>query len=609
MRKVELLAPAKNLETGIAAINCGADAVYIGPEKFGARSAAGNSLADIEKLIIYGHKYYGKVYATVNTILYEYELEEARKTIYALYNSGIDGIVFQDLGILEMDLPPVPLHASTQCDNYDIEKIKFLDSIGVPRIVLARELGADDLLKIRKEVSCELEYFIHGALCVSMSGRCYMSAAHGGRSANRGECAQPCRKSYTLTDGMGTLIPAGRYPLSLKDLNRTPYLSELIEAGIDSFKIEGRLKDINYVRNIVAHYRLKIDEVLAGKNDIQKSSSGLSVPGFTPDPERTFNRGYSQYFAKGRSEKVLSPHTPKSFGKRIGVVTSVGNSRFRTDGIQRLNAGDGIFFFKQDNTECGTRINRSDENFVYPLSMDGIRKGTEVFRNSDAVFEKVLAAAKSERHITADMLFRDNGDGFELVMTDCDGNSALQKAACKKEILEKETDQAQQIKKHLGRLGNTIFAAGNVTVEFSDNWFVPVSLLNEARRLCAEKLETERIRNYIRPESLFNKTDIKYPFTEIDYSWNVSNSLARKFYERHGVSIINDSYETGVRTGNEVLMTTKMCLKFENGLCPKYGGKKSGYKEPFILNDGRNRFMVTFDCSGCFMNIRLYDQR
>jgi putative protease len=255
MKKIELLAPAKNPETGIAAVNCGADAVYIGPEKFGARSAAGNSLADIEKLINYCHKYYARVYATINTILYESELEDAHRLIVNLYNAGIDGIIFQDMGILEMDLPPVPLHASTQCDNYDIEKIKFLDRIGIPRVVLARELTVEDVRKARNEVNCELEYFIHGALCVSMSGRCYMSAASGGRSANRGECAQPCRKSYTVTDNKGKVIPVGRYPLSLRDLNRTEYIGELIDAGIDSFKIEGRLKDINNVRNIVAHYR------------------------------------------------------------------------------------------------------------------------------------------------------------------------------------------------------------------------------------------------------------------------------------------------------------------------------------------------------------------
>lgn len=608
MRKTELLAPAKNIETGIAAVNCGADAVYIGPEKFGARSAAGNSLADIEKLIKYSHKYYARVYATVNTILYESEIEDARRLIIDLYNSGIDGIIFQDMGILEMDLPPVPLHGSTQCDNYDIEKIKFLDHIGIPRVVLARELTVEDVRRIRNEVSCELEYFIHGALCVSMSGRCYMSAASGGRSANRGECAQPCRKSYNLTDSNGKVIPAGRYPLSLKDLNRTEFICELIDAGIDSFKIEGRLKDINYVRNIVAHYRIKIDEALAGKKDIQKSSSGISVPGFTPDPERTFNRGYTEYFTTGRSAEIRSPHTPKSLGKRIGVVTSVENSRFRIDSTEKLNAGDGIFFFKQDYTESGTRINRSDENYIYPLSMDGIHKGTEVFRNSDAAFEKEVDASKSERRITADILFRDIAGGFELVMTDTDGVSASEIIAHVKEKSLKAYEQGGQIEKQLAKLGNTIFAAGDLRIELEDNWFVPVSILNEIRRSCAEKLAAQRLRSYIRPESLYNKTDVQYPYSEIDYSWNVSNSLARKFYERHGVSIIKDSFETGVHTGTEVLMTTKMCLKYENGLCPEYGGKNSEYTGPFILSNGVQRFKVTFDCSRCMMNIRLFDQ-
>ncbi len=607
MRKIELLAPAKNSDTGIAAVNCGADAVYIGPEKFGARSAAGNSLADIEKLINHSHKYYARVYAAVNTILYESELEDVRKIIFDLYNAGIDGIIFQDTGILEMELPPVPLHASTQCDNYDIEKIKFLDRIGIPRIVLARELSIEDLSKIRKEVSCELEYFIHGALCVSMSGRCYMSAASGGRSANRGECAQPCRKSYTHTDSKGKLIPAGRYPLSLKDLNRTEFLGELIDAGIDSFKIEGRLKDVNYVRNIVAHYRIKIDEILAGKNDTRKLSSGLSFPGFTPDPESTFNRGYTEYFTTGRRSNLLSPHTPKSLGKRIGIVALVGKNCFSIDSEDRLNAGDGIFFFKRDGSEYGTRINRVDDNFIYPLSVDGIYTGAEIFRNSDAVFEKVLETAKSERRITADILFRDIDDGFELVMTDSDGNSAVHQLLYEKEKSMKEFDQTQQIEKHLSKLGSTIFTAGSVNIEFSDNWFIPVSVLNEARRLCADKLEALRCSSYIRPESTFNKTDIKYPFTEIDYNWNVSNSLARKFYERHGVAHIRESFETGSRTGNEVLMTTKMCLKYENGLCPQNGGKTGIYSEPFILSDVNRNFRVTFDCSRCVMIVQACD--
>ncbi|HPR38944.1 MAG TPA: U32 family peptidase [Spirochaetota bacterium] len=607
MRKIELLAPAKNIETGIAAVNCGADAVYIGPEKFGARSAAGNSLGDIEKLIIYSHKYYARVYATVNTILYENELEEARKTIFNLYNAGIDGIIFQDMGILEMDLPPVPLHASTQCDNYDIEKIKFLDRIGIPRVVLARELSIDELREIRKEVNCELEFFIHGALCVSMSGRCYMSAAYGGRSANRGECAQPCRKRYTLTDSNGKIIPAGRYPLSLKDLNRTEYIGELVDAGIDSFKIEGRLKDVNYVRNIVSHYRLKIDEVLEGRNDLRKLSSGVSVPGFTPDPERTFNRGYTEYFTNGRTCKVLSPHTPKSSGKRIGVVQSVENNRFSIDGNNSLNAGDGIFFFKRDGSECGTRINRVDDVFIYPLSIDGIYEGAEIFRNSDALFEKVLETAKSERRITADILLQDTDDGFKLVMKDSDGNTAVQNIMHSKEKSMKESAGEEQLLKHLRKLGNTIFTAGDITVDFSENWFVPVSILNEARRICADKLEAVRCGSYIRQQLFFSKTDIQYPYTEIDYRWNVSNSFARKFYERHGVSAVMESFETGSRTGTEDLMTTKMCLKYENGLCPGNGGKNSGYSEPFILSDGSRKFRIIFDCSRCIMMIKPYD--
>lgn len=604
MRKIELLAPARNVETGIAAINCGADAVYIGPEKFGARSAAGNTLADIERLIKYAHKYYAKVYSTVNTILYEDELEDARGLIVELYSSGIDGIIFQDMAILEMDLPPVPLHASTQCDNYDIEKIKFLDRTGIPRIVLARELSIEEVERIRGEVSCELEYFVHGALCVSMSGRCYMSAASGGRSSNRGECAQPCRRSYTLSDSNGKIVPAGRYPLSLKDLNRTDYIGELIDAGIDSFKIEGRLKDINYVRNIVAHYRVKIDEFLEGRSDAAKSSSGISVPGFTPDPERTFNRGFTTYFTDGRSCKVLSPDTPKSLGKRMGKVVAVEENRFRIDSPEPLNGGDGIFFFKRDGSECGVRVNRSEDGYIYPLSMDGICEGVEIFRNSDAAFEKIIESAKCERRLTADIVFRDTDDGFELIMTDCDGNSVSERITCNKEKSVKGSDPASQVEKQLRKLGNTIFTAGSVEIDFGENWFIPVSLVNEMRRVCAEKLEAERNCRYRPAQSTFNKNDTRYPYDMIDYRWNVSNSLARRFYERHGVSVIRDSFETGAHDGTEALMTTRMCLKYETGLCRKYGGKASGFTEPFTLDDGINRYCLSFDCAACFMIVK-----
>ncbi len=330
------------------------------------------------------------------------------------------------------------------------------------------------------------------------------------------------------------------------------------------------------------------------------------MPGVTPDPERTFNRGYTEYFTKGREKKILSPHTPKSLGKRIGIVVSVEGNRFCIEGNEKLTGGDGIFFFKHDGSGCGTRINRVDESFIYPLSMDGIHEGTVIFRNNDASFEKAIESAQSQRRITADMLFRDTAGGYELVMTDTDGISVSENVTYVKEKSLKAQDQNVQIEKQLAKLGNTIFASGDVSIEFEDNWFVPVSLLNELRRSCTEKLETERLRSYIRPESIFNKTDIQYPYTEIDYTWNVSNSLARKFYERHGVSIIGDSFETGIHTGNEALMTTKMCLKYENGLCSKYGGNASGYTEPFILSDGVHRFKINFDCSRCVMIIRLY---
>lgn len=604
MKKIELLAPAKNYETGVAALNCGADAVYIGGERFGARSAAGNTLADIEKLLSCAHRYHARVYATVNTILYENELEDARAFIIKLYNSGIDGVIFQDMGLLEMDLPPVPLHLSTQCDNYDIEKIKFFDKMGIPRVVLARELSIDEVKKIRDSVECELEYFIHGALCVSMSGRCYMSAAIGGRSANRGECAQPCRRSYILTDRSGKIIPAGKYPLSLKDLNRAEYIGELIDAGVDSFKIEGRLKGVNYVKNIVAYYRREVDRVLEGKPGLVKSSSGISVPGFAPDPYKTFNRGYTGYFSMGRTGKILSPHTPKSLGKRIGVISEVERNMFCINTGESLANGDGLFFFKPDGAETGMRVNRIDGRYVYPFSLEGIYKGAEIFRNHDAVFEKRLETAKSERRITVDIRFDEIDEGYKLTMTDSDSCTSVESVSCVKEKALKDGTVNQQVDRQLRKLGNTIFKAGTVDISLSQNRFIPVSLINDMRRNCVENLEAERLKiHYITPCEII-KSDIKYPFDEIDYSWNVSNSLANRFYERHGVRKITEAFETGPRTGNEALMTTKMCLKYENGFCPKYGGHISGFSEPYFLNDGVNRFKLSFDCSRCVMLIQ-----
>ncbi len=600
MRKIELLAPAKNLETGIAAINFGADAVYIGPEKFSARAAASNSLEDIEKLISHAHLYKAKVYATINTILYDNELEEAEKLITDLYNRGIDAVIIQDMGILEMNLPPVELHASTQTDNYDIERIKFLDRIGFPRIVLARELSLQQIKDIRKETKCELEFFIHGALCVSLSGRCYMSAASGGRSANRGQCAQPCRKNYTLTDADGKIISNSKYPLSLKDMNQTANLIDLIDAGIDSLKIEGRLKDIDYVKNVTAHYRKALDVILEGGTDIVKASSGKVYFDFSPDIMKTFNRGYTNYFMNGRTGSIGSSHTPKSLGKEIGKVAEIGNNWFRLKAIEKINNGDGLAFFDREKNVTGLKVNRAEDTKIFPLAMNGIYKDAAVYRNHDILFDKTLSASRTERKISILMELSETESWFKLTVTDEDNFIAWEEIEIAKEI--SNSDDNSQIKKQLAKLGGTIFTASDIKINTTENYFIPVSILNDLRRKVMGKLLETRITGYKIEPMTIDRTENPYPLKKVDYRHNISNHLAEKFYGRHGVEEIENSFETSASRITGPLMTTKLCLKYENNLCHKQN-KTNKYIEPFYLTDGNLKYRVEFDCGNCFMLI------
>ncbi len=603
MRRIELLAPARNLETGIAAVNCGADAVYIGSPKFSARASAANSLDDIEKLASYAHQYNAKVYAALNTILLDSELEDARRLITDLYNRGIDSIIIQDMGILEMDIPPVPLHASTQADNFDIERIKFLDKTGFKRIVLARELSLTQIREIRENTKCELEFFIHGALCVSLSGRCYISAAAGGRSANRGECAQPCRKGYTLTDANGAVISKSKFPLSLRDMNQSSSLRDIIDSGIDSLKIEGRLKDINYVKNITSYYRKTIDNILEQRDDIVKASSGRVTPGFTPDPYRTFNRGYTGYFIKGRTGTISSPDTPKSLGMKLGTVTETGNSWFKLDSTEKISNGDGLAFFDKERNLSGVNVNSVENDRIFPAAMNGISKGTVVYRNHDAAFEKTLSADRTVRKIGVEMELSETGEGFILSVTDEDSFSVTADIISEKEISKTDKDAAEAIKTQLAKLGGTIFSADQIRIKLNQNYFLPVAVLNDLRRRAVEKLVSARTEGYKNLRSEIKKTDIPYPCKSIDFRHNVSNSLAETFYRRHGVEHIEKSFETSDIRITGPLMTTKLCLKYENGLCPKQNSNSRRFTEPFYLVDNSVKYRVEFDCRNCMMLI------
>ncbi|MDR1886985.1 MAG: U32 family peptidase, partial [Prevotellaceae bacterium] len=572
IKTIELLAPAKNRESGEAAINHGADAVYIGGNKFGARETAGNSLSDIEQLCGYARKYFAKVYLTLNTILYDNELEQAREMVVRAYNVGCDAVIVQDMALLEMDLPPIPLFASTQTDNYLPEKVKFLQDIGFKRVILARELSLKQIAEIRKSTAIELESFVHGSLCVSYSGRCYLSEVLSSRSANRGTCAQLCRLPFDLYNDRGVKIAKDKHLLSLKDLNMSGCLEDLMAAGITSFKIEGRLKDISYVKNITAYYRSCIDKILDKSDNYGKASSGQVHLFFNPDPERSFSRGFTTYFAKDR-QRGLNAGTAKSSGKFCGTVVSVTGRSFVIDNTDSLANGDGICFFDNSGKLSGTRVNSVNENTITPLSMKDISAGTKIFRNSDRLFDKKLAGKSAVRKIHADIFIEVSEKNIRITAKDEDGVNAeisiphsMEKALNKSKIRNTVIEQ-------FGKTGDDIF---DFQISCQDcEYFFPVSCINAWRRQLIHALASERQKRYRRRESKIVPSDISYITDEIDFTANVSNSLAEQFYRRHGVRKIEKAVETG--TVPKRLMYNKYCIKFELGMCSlKQGAPKSG---------------------------------
>ncbi|OGI04478.1 MAG: hypothetical protein A2Y25_05970 [Candidatus Melainabacteria bacterium GWF2_37_15] len=543
MKKPELLAPAKDLETGITAIQCGADAVYIGSSRYGARSSAANSLDDIEKLVKFAHKHWVKVYVTINTILTDKEILDARELIQRLYELGADAIIIQDMGLLELDLPPIPLFASTQCYNNTWEKVDFLEKVGFQRVILPRELSLEQIREIKTKTNIDLEFFVHGALCVSYSGQCYLSYVNGGRSGNRGECAQPCRKQYTLTDSKGNVLAKDKYLLSLKDLNLSGHLDDLINAGISSFKIEGRLKDTNYIKNIVSYYRHKIDK---------------TAPEFDFNPDKTFNRGYTTYFLQGRNKDIAAFDSPKHIGEPMGQIEKA-----------KLNNGDGVTYFDEQGELQGTNNFKS------------IKKGTFIYRNLDHEYIKRLKALKIERKIKIKINF----------------NNELLKLANEKFEPAKNSEMAiQNIKKQLSKLGDTDFVAEEININVDPVPFIPVGVLNELRRQAIVMIEQERMQNYL--QNVFKIILNNFPYSQknLDYSANVLNKFARQFYTRHGVETIEPAAESGINMAEKKLMITKHCLKYQFNLC----GKSN---EPLYLTCEHNKYRLDFDCKNCEMTL------
>lgn len=604
---IELLAPARDSESGMEAIKHGADAVYIGAPRFGARQAAGNSIDDISALTQFAHKYFAKVYVTINTILGDSELKDAEQLINELYLAGVDAILVQDMSILKMDLPPIALHASTQMDIRTIEKVKFLSENGFSRVVLARELSLDEILSIHEACpEVELECFVHGALCVSYSGQCYASQNCFSRSANRGECAQFCRLPFDLIDSDGKVIKHDKHLLSLKDMKRIDYLEEMIDTGVVSFKIEGRLKDTSYVKNVTACYNSRLEGILKRRKDIMRSSSGRSSYNFEPVLEKSFNRGSTDYFLHGRSSDIFSFNTPKSIGEPMGLVKDCGNGWSIVSGVKSFHNGDGLCFFNEIGQLEGYRVNKV-ENGRITFFVEGhniqprLKKGMQTYRNFDQDMDKLLSKESAVRKIHADILLEDSQTGFVVRMTDEDGLQASLEIEYNKE--RAHSPQAQNIKTQLLKLGGSIFESDNVTINMQDDWFIPSSILSDMRRRVVDALANLREVEYLRPERKMSKTGSVYPVRQLTYLGNVMNSQARTFYQDHGVMSVDDAFEKTPVTGVPI-MFCKHCLRYAFGWCPKYQKDKSPYNEPYYLitNDGR-RFELRFDCKRCQMEI------
>lgn len=596
MKRLELLSGAKNAAIGIEAIKHGADAVYIGAERFGARAAAGNSLEDIKTLIDFAHLFHARVYVTINTILKDTELKEVRELICKLYDLGTDAILVQDMAILQMDIPPIALHASTQCDNCTPEKIKFLENAGFSQVVLARECGIEQIREIRKRTNVKLEAFIHGALCVSYSGRCYASQFLNGRSANRGECSQICRLPFDLQDSYGHSYGI-RHWLSLKDLNLSARIEELAKNGISSFKIEGRLKDSDYVKNTTAFYNNLLNKIIARNPEYCRSSDGEVRLKFSPDLSRSFNRGFTEYFYNGRTSGIDSSSTPKSIGKKIGVVTKVlSDNTFSFKGNETINKQDGLCYFDNKNMFQGLKVNKVENSVVYSASpVYGITSGSILYRNSDAEFLKLLDRETANRRIGISIRLDDeyihasDGETGICIKTDIGHEKAL-------------TDQNDNIIRQLSKLGDSIYEAKSIAAETSI--FYPSSYLSKLRRELVKQMNQARLDTHPKEKRLPAKQGLTYIHKNLDYTANVYNKAAEEFYRNCGVESIQPAFEQE-ENGNETLMWCRHCLKFMVGLCPKFPNKEScdnkGKGVPAFLIGDKHILRLRYDCKNCEM--------
>ena len=600
-KHIELLAPAKDLACGREAVLHGADAVYIGAPKFGARAAAGNTIDDIRALCDFAHIYNVSIYVALNTILRDDELKEAEQVIGQLYDAGVDALIVQDMSITRLDIPPIALHASTQMDNCTPEKVAFLARAGFEQVVLARELTLEEMRRIAERIpdGVALEAFVHGALCVSYSGRCYLSAAMTGRSANRGACAQCCRLPYTMVDADGRIIAKDKHLLSLRDMNRANDLEAMIAAGITSFKIEGRLKDVAYVKNVTAYYRRRLDEIMARDASLCRSSDGRSTFTFEPRPEKSFNRGFTDYFLHGRRADITSFDTPKSIGEPMGRARVSGGGLV-VEGKKPLHNGDGLVFFNPKGELEGFRVNRAEGQRIASARMPAVKPGTMLYRNADSAFEALLSKPSADRRIAVELTWRELPNGFALHITDAAGCSASITRTFAAEPALKP--QADNIRAQLSRLGTTPFEAAQVTINMPGNAFVPSSLLSGMRREAVEQLLSERRARRTRRQRKPEDPAAVFPIDQLDYTANIYNAAAEAFYRSHGGHTVERAYEERPRAG-AALMFTRHCLRYSMGWCPVHQRGRSPFREPYYLLHEGARLRLEFDCARCEMRV------
>lgn len=620
--ELELLSPARDADIGIAAIDHGADAVYIGGPDFGARDKASNSVADIGRLAAHAHRYGARIFVTVNTILRDDELDTARRTCWQLYEAGADALIVQDMGLLELDLPPIQLHASTQTDIRSPEKARFLQDVGFSQMVLARELDLKQIRAIAAQVQqATLEFFIHGALCVAYSGNCYISHAHTGRSANRGSCSQECRLPYTVTDAQGRIVAHDKHVLSLKDNDQSANLEALVDAGIRSFKIEGRYKDMATVKNVTAHYRQLFDALLERRPEFSASSSGRCRYSFQPDPERAFNRGATDYFVNGRQIDIGAFDTPKHAGIEVGQVLKIGPDFFDVELLDtqlQLHNGDALTWWDRQGELQGVPVNiarplggrawRVQPNAPIAQLKD-LRRDATISRNRDMAWERLLDKPSAERRIGATLAFAETAEGFALAITDADGHAGRATVAHPHEPAKDAVRAEATLREHLGKLGTTLFEATHVELTWSRPWFVPASVANALRRDAVAALEAARTKAFARlPRALPVDPPAPYPEDSLSYLANVYNQRAAAFYAKHGVKVIDAAYESHQQTGEVSLMITKHCVRWSLSLCPKQAKGVIGVQgtvraEPLTLVNGGDRLTLRFDCKPCEMHV------